>query len=143
MRAKEFIIENQNRGSVLTTNLISVLDTLRNRFGDFNEEPRVRVDSLINMVRRIPGSEMFNVDTLKDLYDQDTTVKNLISNIKKDDSGNRYIYLSPAIGQSGDIETELDMDNADQPDSSGDVAAGPGPEATVQQMSKRALGRRS
>jgi hypothetical protein len=118
-----------------------VLDTLRNRFGDFDEEPRVRVDSLISMVRRIPGSEMFNVDTLKDVYDEDTTVKNLISNIKKDDSGNRYIYLSPAIGQSGDIETELDTDDAGQ--TGGDVDAGQGPANTVSQMSKRALGRRS
>jgi len=141
MRAREFIVENH--GKVSITNLIGVLDTLRNRFGDLGQEPRVRVDSLVNMVREIPGSEMFNVDTLKDLYDNDATVKNLISSIKKDDSGSRYIYLSPAIGQASDLETGLDSEENGEPVGDGDVEAGPGPEATVSKMSKRALNRRS
>lgn len=141
MRAREFIVEFQNHSKVSANNLISVLDTLRNRFGDVDQEPRVRVDSLISMVRDIPGSEMFNVDTLKDLYDENSTVKNLISSIKKDESGIRYIHLSPAIGQVGDIEIDSDSSTND---SSGDVGSdSQGPENTVQQMSKRALGRRS
>jgi hypothetical protein len=139
MRAKEFIVEN--RIKVSTTNLIGILDTLRNRFGDLGQEPRIRVDSLVNMVREIPGSEMFNVDTLKDLYDNDPAIKNMISSIKKDDSANRYIYLNPAIGQASDIETDLDSVNSDK--QTDGVDTGPGPEATVSKMSKRALGRRS
>lgn len=138
MRAREFIVED--RTGPMSTNLVSVLDTIRNSFADRGQDPRVRVDALINMVREIPGSEMFNVDMLKDLYDRDTTVKNLISNIKKDDTGTRYIYLSPAIGQVGDIETEPEQ--TDMPTGSGDIEAGAGPENTVRQMSKRALGRR-
>ena len=138
MRAKEFIVENQSKLS--SANLTGVLDTLRNRFGDLGQEPRVRVDSLVNMVRKIPGSEMFNVDTLKDLYDSDPTVKNFISNIKKDDTGNRYIYLKPAIGQVSDIETGADSEIADT--GNGDIDAGPGPEATVDKMASRALSRR-
>lgn len=139
MRAREFISED--RGTMLATNLVSVLDTVRNSFADLGQDPRVRVDALVNMVREIPGSEMFNVDTLKDLYDQNPTVKNLIAGIKKDDTGNRYIYLNPAIGQVGDIETEPKPD-AEAGSSGGDIATGAGPETTVRQMSKRALGRR-
>lgn len=139
MRAREFIVEDRTK--ILATNLVSVLDTLRNRFADIGQDPHIRVDSLISMVRKIPGSEMFNVDTLKDLYDQDPAVKNLISSIKKDDTGTRQIYLSPAIGQVGDIETEpeptVDIDSG-----VGDIEKGPGPDTTVRQMSKRALGRR-
>lgn len=142
MRAKEFITE-QKVSNVPATNLISVLDTLRNRFADLGQEPRVRVDSLVNMVRKIPGSEMFNVDTLKKFYDDpELTVKNYISDIRQDDDRNTVIYLKPAIGQVGNIETEPEPEET--PDiGDGDVEAGVGPENTVHQMSKRALNRRS
>lgn len=139
MRAREFIVESNNK--IAAANLTGVLDTVRNSFAGLGQEPRVRVDSLVNMVRKIPGSEMFNVDTLKDLFDGDSAIKNMIANINKDDTGNRYVYLKPAIGQVSDIESDV-KSGADQTDGTGGKA-GAGPEATVGKMANRALGRRS
>lgn len=139
MRAREFIVESNHK--LALANLTGVLDTVRNSFADLGQEPRVRVDSLVNMVREKPGSEMFNVGTLKDLFDNDPAIKNMISNINKDDTGNRYVYLKPAIGQVSDIETDTEVGGNQT--SGGDVEAGVGPEATVGKMVDRALNRRS
>lgn len=49
MRAREFVVEEEQSS---TNNLISILSSLRAK------TDQIRVDSLINMVRRQPGSEI-------------------------------------------------------------------------------------
>jgi hypothetical protein len=135
MRAREFLSESDyaNRS---TNNLLNVLDTLRNRFGDIHEEPKIRVDSLVNMVRSIPGSEMFNIDSLITAYDKNPAVKNLITSIHDDDAQVKHIYIKPAIG---DYNDNLTINN---PDTGTDATAKTNPARTVDTMSKRALNRR-
>jgi hypothetical protein len=139
MRAKEFIVEAENTEKT-DSNLLTVLDSLRNRYMSADEEdPKIRVDSLINMVRSMPGSEMFNAGTLISAYDNDPALKNIVRAIKKDDSGVRYIYLKPNDGMgdqefeepdtSGGMDSELDTEKIEA-------------ERTVDQMSKRALKKR-
>jgi len=133
MRAREFVVED-NSVNPAVNNLLTALDSLRNRYTDSNEEPRMRVDSLVNMVRKIPGSEMFNVDTLLSIYDKNPTIRNLIKDVKDDVNGIKIVYLKPAIG-SNDNEVEIQ----DEPETPSKVQS---PEKTVDQMSKRALNRR-
>lgn len=134
MRAREFIVEdNINVGAV--SNLLTVLDNLRNKSQPGEQAPSIRVDSLVNMIRRVPGSEMFNVDVLMSIYDKNSAIKNLIKDIKDDASGVKHIYLKPAIGQ--DID---DINVAAEPEEPDTIKS---PEKTVDQMSKRALKRRS
>jgi hypothetical protein len=135
MRASEFLAESDHANRS-TNNLLNVLDTLRNRFGDVHEEPKIRVDSLINMVRATPGSEMFNIDSLMSAYDKNPAVKNLITGIYDDDSQIKHVYIKPAIG---DYNDNLTINN---PDTGTDSTARSNPASTVDAMSKRALNRR-
>lgn len=137
MRAHEFVVEGiddiiedeaDSRGD---GNLASVLETLRNRSHDTHDVPMVRVDSLINMVRKMPGTEMFTVENLMDAYKTNETVKNLIKDIKDNKDGVKYVYLTTF---------------ADDPESTDlDAVAGsvPDPEKTIDSMAKRALAKRS
>lgn len=139
MRAHEFIKEDASeyvedeavtRGDA---NLASVLETLRNDSHDTHDVPMVRVDSLINMVREIPGTEMFTVENLMDAYKGNETIKNLIKEIKDNKDGVKYVYLATF---------------ADEPDT-GDTTLGAAggivnnPEKTIDSMAKRALSKRS
>jgi hypothetical protein len=137
MRAHEFVVEGiddiiedeaDSRGD---GNLASILETLRNRSHDTHDVPMVRVDSLINMVRKMPGTEMFTVENLMDAYKTNETVKNLIKDIKDNKDGVKYVYLTTF---------------ADDPDSTDlDAVAGSvtDPEKTIDSMAKRALSKRS
>lgn len=137
MRAHEFVVESiddiiedeaDSRGD---GNLASVLETLRNRSHDTHDVPMVRVDSLINMVRKMPGTEMFTVENLMDAYKTNETVKNLIKDIKDNKDGVKYVYLTTF---------------ADDPESTDlDAVAGSvtDPEKTIDSMAKRALAKRS
>lgn len=138
MRAKEFIIaegiddviedEADSRGD---DNLANVLETLRNRAHDTHDVPMVRVDSLINMVRNMPGTEMFTVENLMDAYKSNETIKNLVKEIKDNKDGVKYVYLTTF---------------ADDPNSTDlDAVAGSvtDPEKTIGSMAKRALSKRS
>ena len=137
MRASEFIAEGlddviedeaDSRGDA---NLADVLETLRNRAHDTHDVPMVRVDSLINMIRNMPGTEMFTVENLMDAYKSNERIKNLVKDIKDNKDGVKYVYLTTF---------------ADDPDSTELDAMGGtvnNPEKTIDSMAKRALSKRS
>lgn len=122
MRAREFVVEEEQSS---TNNLISILSSLRAK------TDQIRVDSLINMVRRQPGSEMFNIDLLMNAVKEDPVIQSLVSEIKSDDTGVKYAYLKPL---------STDDDEAIQDIKTPDVATGGvnDPEKTVATMAKRA-----
>ena len=68
------------------TNLVTALEFLRHRSRDKMLQPKVRVDSLIEMVRNT-GAETFNLDSLTNAFKNNESVKGLIKDIK-DDEGN-------------------------------------------------------
>ena len=137
MRAHEFIIEGLDDviedDAVLRGdgNLASALETLRNKAHDMHDVPMVRVDSLINIVRRMPGTEMFTVENLLDAHKSNNTIKNLIKNIKDNKDGIKYAYLS----------TFADDPESDDNDTLSGSATGT--EKTIGSMAKRALSKRS
>jgi hypothetical protein len=129
MRANEFVIEGDISPSM--SNLVSTLETLRSR------TDQIRVDSLVNLVRKKPGSEMFNVDILSNAYKENPVIKKMIRNIRDDDTGVKYVYLK---GLTANDDEAL----PDQPEIGGDVAGGPrNPEQTVSAMAKRASAKRT
>lgn len=139
MRAHEFLKEDSSeyvedeaviRGDA---NLAAVLETLRNDSHDTHDVPMVRVDSLINMVRKIPGSEMFTVENLMDAYKGNETIKNLIKEIKDNKDGVKYVYLATFADEPGTGDATLGA-------ASGMVN---NPEKTIGSMAKRALSKRS
>jgi hypothetical protein len=140
MRISEVIVENldeyldevledeaDGRGDA---NLLITLEFLRNRAHDTHIQPRIRVDSLINLVQGT-GEQQFNLENLLDAYKSNQTVKNLIKDIKDDPSGVKYVYLEPF---ADDEETgDLTLDGAPKT----------APERTVDSMAKSALAKRS
>jgi hypothetical protein len=140
MRIREVITENldQYLDEVLEdeadgrgdANLLTTLEFLRNRAHDTHIQPRIRVDSLINLVQGA-GEQQFNLENLLAAYKNNPNVKNLIKDIKDDSSGVKYVYLAPFA----DDEETVDSD-----DGSGPKTA---PERTVDSMAKSALAKRS
>jgi len=128
MRAKEFAFEGALTPSI--ANLVDTLDDLRSR------TDQIRVDSLVNLVRRRPGSEMFNIDILADAYKENDTVKNMIKNITNDDTGVKYVYLKN-LYDSDDEELFPDQNDNDLPGKPNS------PERTVANMAKRASRKRT
>lgn len=139
MRAREFIREANDsfiedeadvRGD---RNLADILETLRFQAHDKHDVPMIRVESLINMVRELPGTEMFSVENLMDAYKTNETIKNLVKDIKDNKDGIKYVYLTTF---------------ADQPETGDDSMAVTAnqvtdPEKTIDSMAKRALAKRS
>jgi hypothetical protein len=76
--------------------LITILEWLRNEAQTSGAvTPRVKVDTVIERVREIPGNEAFNYAALEAAHDHNDTVKSLIKDIKDDEkSGSKYVYLS-------------------------------------------------
>lgn len=141
MRIREVIVENldQYLDEVLEdeadgrgdANLLTTLEFLRNRAHDTHIQPRIRVDSLINLVQGT-GEQQFNLENLMDAFKSNPDVKSLIKEIKDDATGVKYVYLQPFAD-----DTEQAQD-----------AAGPegfktAPERTVDSMAKSALAKRS
>lgn len=135
MRVRDIIVEDRYddiiedeadaRGDA---NLITALEFLRNRAHDKHYVPRVRVDSLINMVREIPGTEQFDLGALENAKKTNDSVKELIKDIKDDEkTGAKYVYLAPF---------EDDTDESVPPSESPTASA---PEKTVGSMAKAAL----
>ena len=93
MRIREVITENldQYLDEVLEdeadgrgdANLLTTLEFLRNRAHDTHIQPRIRVDSLINLVQGA-GEQQFNLENLLAAYKNNPNVKNLIKDIKDD-----------------------------------------------------------
>jgi len=76
--------------------LITILEWLRNEAQTSGAvTPRVKVDTVIERVREIPGNEAFNYAALEAAHDHNDTVKSLIKDIKDDEkSGSKYVYLT-------------------------------------------------
>ena len=123
MRAREFMFEDDKSSN---SNLVSTLSGLRAK------TDQVRVDSLVNMVRKQPGSEMFNIDLLLTAVKEDPVIQNLVSEIKPDDTGVKYVYLkqlSADDDETGDsVITPPDQATGGQAN----------PQQTVATMAKRA-----
>jgi len=140
MRIREVITENldeyldevledeaDGRGDA---NLLTTLEFLRNRAHDTHIQPRIRVDSLINLVQKT-GESQFNLENLLDAYKSNPDIKNLIKDVKDDSSGVKYVYLEPFA------------DDTDMPAEIGQEIPSTAPERTVDSMAKSALAKRS
>jgi hypothetical protein len=138
MRVSEIILESaeivdeiiedeaESRGD---SALITALEWLRNEAEQSNAvTPRVKVDTVINQVRNIPGNEAFNFAALDAAHQHNDSVKALIKDIKDDEkTGTKYVYLAPP---------ESELDNSDP---LGAETAAPGdPAKVVSSMAKRA-----
>ncbi len=111
-------------------NLLTTLEYLRNRSHDTHIQPRIRVDSLINLVQ-MTGEQQFGLENLLDAYKDNPNVKSLIKDIKDDSTGVKYVYLEPFAD---------DQESTDIESGSGPKTA---PERTVDSMAKSALAKRS
>ena len=137
MRVRDIIFEDDDTDTngkavdISINNLANILETLRNRADDMHQIPKIRVDSLINMMRNQPGSEMFNVDSLITAFKDNEVIKNLVKNIKPDPAGVKYLYL-----KSMSNDEDYSLDNIEANDQAVD------PETTIDQMAKRALSKR-
>jgi hypothetical protein len=135
MRLHEFtdthasIIEDEaeSRGD---SNLIAALSFLQNRSANQHLVPKVRADSLINMVKNT-GVNDFNLESLLNAHKTNDAVKSLIKDIKDDENGTKYIYLQ----SRAEDEATTDV---------GDMSAPRAPaEKVVGSMAKSALAKRS
>lgn len=136
MRISEVILEDviddmledeaEGRGD---SNLITVIEFLRNRAHDKHVQPRVRADSLINLIQTT-GEQAFTLENLLDAYKDNQSVKSLIKDIKDDANGIKYVYLQPFADDSE--LAAIGDENAPRTD----------PERTVDAMAKSALAKR-
>lgn len=140
MRAYEFLREDSFSDVVEDDadargdgNLTATLETLRNQSHDMHDVPMVRVDSLINIVRELPGSEMFNVENLLDAYKTNATVKNLIKDIKDNKDGVKYVYLATFADEPTSADNPLNAASSQINN----------PEKTIDSMAKRASDKRN
>jgi hypothetical protein len=139
MRFREFIteapgidglVEDEAQDPAILS-LIDILDQWRFRSGNLHTVPKIRASSLINLVQK--DSPQFNLATLEQARTNNELLKNLIKDIKDDDAGVKYIYLTPTPGEEESSETEL-----------GDTGAPQAPaEKIVGSMAKSALANRS
>jgi hypothetical protein len=111
-------------------NLITTLEFLRNRAHDTHVQPRVRADSLINLVQTT-GDQQFTLENLLDAYSDNENIKALIKDIKDDSTGVKYVYLQPFADDSE--MAAIGDENAPRT----------APEKTVDAMAKSALANRS
>jgi hypothetical protein len=94
------------------------LEFLRNQAAESGAvTPRVKVDTVIDRVRAIPGNEQFNYASLDKAKNDNDTVKNMIKNIDDDPkTGAKYVYLTPpesevdntegGMGDGGSIDSD-------------------------------------
>lgn len=114
--------------------LLTVLEELRNRARG-HSVPRIRVYSLVNLIKNTPGGEMFNAEALESARKSNDAVKNLIADIKDDENGVKYVYLSPVQDDFGDETGAGEV--------GGEKVGQTAPEKTVSSMANRALSSRS
>ena len=118
--------EAESRGD---SALITALEWLRNEAQQSSAiTPRVKVDTVIDRVRAIPGNEAFNYAALEGAREHNDVVKTLIKDIKDDDhTGSKYVYLALP---------ENTIDNSDPLGAQGAPAGDPA--KVVSSMAKRA-----
>lgn len=146
MRISELVVENViddmlEDGSEDHENaaLLTILNYLQNRAANSHKQPRIRADSLVNLVQAA-GFPQFNFDTLVNIAKNNERVKSIIKDIKdvtvQSQDGKvalgqggelvKYVYIRPV-----DVEDEnIDSEQADAPMTP--------PEKTVDSMAKRA-----
>jgi hypothetical protein len=121
MRFHEFtlISETDGMGGVIEDEavtrgdnvLATALEELRNRARG-HTVPRVRMDALVSLVKKLPGGEMFNAEALTSAKKSNETIGNLITDIKDDANGVKYVYLAP-FGEEQE-EQDADVASAEQ-----------------------------
>ena len=146
MRINELVVENViddmlEDGSEDHENaaLLTILNYLQNRAANSHKQPRIRADSLVNLVQAA-GFPQFNYDTLVNIAKNNERVKSVIKDIKdvtvQSQDGKvalgqggelvKYVYIRPV-----DVDDEnIDSEQADAPMTP--------PEKTVDSMAKRA-----
>ena len=124
------IIEDEANDPVINY-LIEILESLQARAYNFHKIPRVRADSLINLVQM--EHPQFNLDILQNARTNNTVVKDLIKDIKDDATGIKYVYITQ-YADDADEESKLPND---------ETAPKTAPEKTVDSMAKSALAKRS
>lgn len=139
MRFREFITEAPTIDGLVEDeaqdpailDLIAIIDQWRFRSGNLHTVPKLRADSLINLVKK--RHPQFSLDILEKAKANNEEIKNLIKDIKDDDAGVKYVYLTPVPGEESSSETEV-----------GDSGAPRAPaEKIVGSMAKSALANRS
>jgi hypothetical protein len=129
--ALDEIIEDEANDPVISY-LLEVLEALHDRSRDSHIIPRVRADSLINIIQlRHP---QFNLDILEKAKSNNENVKQYIKDIKDDNTGVKYVYLTPFADEQSGLEGGDEMGNS---------APMTDPERTVNSMAKSALSKRS
>jgi len=141
MRIRDIILEDDTFGTPIEDEadtrgdaaLITALEWLRNEASQSNAvTPRVKVDTVIERVRAIPGNEAFNFANLDAAIKSNDLVKNIVQGSPKDDpqTGGKYIYLKPA-------ENTVDPGTGEMGAGEGG-GAGKDPTKVVSAMAKRA-----
>jgi hypothetical protein len=136
MRINEIILESEIEFEAIEDEaesrgdsaLITTLEWLRHEAEQSNAvTPRVKVDTVIERVRDIPGNEAFNFAALDAAFKSNDAVKSLVKQIKDDESsGAKYVYLAPAENTIDDVAA------VSEPAPAGD------PAKVVSSMAKRA-----
>jgi hypothetical protein len=104
MRIRDIILESEVEFEAIEDEadtrgdsaLITALEWLRNEATQSSAvTPRVKVDTIIERVRAIPGNEAFNYAALEAANEHNDAVQSLIKDIKDDEkTGTKYIYLA-------------------------------------------------
>jgi len=146
MRFSELVVENViddmlEDGSEDHENaaLLTILNYLQNRAANSHKQPRIRADSLVNLVQAA-GFPQFNFDTLVNITKNNERVKSIIKDIK--DVTVQSQDGKVALGQGGELvkyvyirPVDVEDENID---SEADAAPKTAPEKTVDSMAKRA-----
>ena len=135
MRIRDIIIEDyyddileDEASDPVILDLMGIIEELRNRAHDSHAVPRVRADSLINLVQlRHP---QFNLDILTQAMSNNENLKNMIKDIKDDATGVKYVYLAP-YAEDDELAAV-----------GNETAPRTAPEKTVDAMAKSALAKR-
>jgi hypothetical protein len=128
MRLYEFSTNNTTPDS----NLLTALELLRNRYKDVNSNPKIKTQSLINLVLNTDRS--FNYDALVSANENNPAVKNLIKSFTRD-----YVILQPFGDELEDDTPEVNNTSQDVPNNSLDQMSMQQPNVnTVSDMATRA-----
>lgn len=139
MRIQEIICEVRDLSGLIEDDtdheaidiLLTTLRTIQ-LSADHAAVPKISVEALINLVKEKPGGESFNLDALKDAKENNEAVKNIVGDIKDNESGIKYVFINPI---------EQDEESPEEGNSDSKVTK-TAPEKTVSSMAKRAASSR-
>lgn len=119
----------------LSANLMPVLQFLKNRSEDKELAPKLRTDSLIQLVKNA-GDTTFNYQALVTAHENDDAVKEMIKSFNEDE-----IILKSDFDRSGS-SSESGETHGDDSEEGGQHGGPEDPTVTVDKMAKRAAGKR-